>query len=675
MENCFRFLINVDQCLNMSYFDIFFYQLESQHKFHMCSVQTAGDSGQNSLRSAASDIRMYLNKYPYHVGDYQIIVAMRSVFQESSTCWEETMLSRLLRLEFELRNARILINSREQTEKALNLIMLYDSDFSADLPKLGSYKESGRLQKDCVHLLDLLRVSDREQSHEVLERGLGAYEANPQHDKAAAELLRDFLNTRSRSAEQFAQMAQHMDHPDSAGISLSAELTKFIRDRLCNMQLFEQQIDRNNRRQQTLALLRVVEFVNMSTELPAEQAGQSVLVPLAHRCAGNWNQIWQDSQLEQRYADMLRDYQIRLSSAAQELEGHNLCPASASALPEEDIPEDDAITCDDGIFSDKDPGEQKNNLKLILKDVMQKRFSLRDIETQWNKAYTSCKELLAQLEFALENYAEDLSRQYASTLEKRKKDASTWRRNVYIANENTQKDISRIAHQRDQRLQQLKTPRMNPTLNFQDQLNMENSLEQGNLLVQHYIRCLNAVTVGNFLLLMAVCVVMCFGHYTFLQTYVFQGMATVVYYLIYLAAILVLMLLCWLLPYNYFKRRLKLCIGRFQADAEQFITGYYTKAEQFGSYINLLNQLDYLTRYHRLLVQAHRTTHQLSQGYLWHKVQVRNHLSKLQFFHGLIELGNASGESNISCFLPGVDGTQVSDYIDSHIYWPQKRGG
>lgn len=33
MENCFRFLINVDQCLNMSYFDIFFYKLASQHKF------------------------------------------------------------------------------------------------------------------------------------------------------------------------------------------------------------------------------------------------------------------------------------------------------------------------------------------------------------------------------------------------------------------------------------------------------------------------------------------------------------------------------------------------------------------------------------------------------------------------------------------------------------------
>ena len=78
MENCFRFLINVDQCLNMSYFDIFFYKLASQHKFHMSSVQMFGDTAQNSLRGAANDIRMYLDKYPYHVRDYQIIVAMRT---------------------------------------------------------------------------------------------------------------------------------------------------------------------------------------------------------------------------------------------------------------------------------------------------------------------------------------------------------------------------------------------------------------------------------------------------------------------------------------------------------------------------------------------------------------------------------------------------------------------
>ena len=58
MENCFRFLINVDQCLNMSYFDMFFYKLESQHKFHMNSVQLFDASDDSSLRSAISDIRI-----------------------------------------------------------------------------------------------------------------------------------------------------------------------------------------------------------------------------------------------------------------------------------------------------------------------------------------------------------------------------------------------------------------------------------------------------------------------------------------------------------------------------------------------------------------------------------------------------------------------------------------
>ena len=133
MENCFRFLINVDQCLNMSYFDIFFYKLKSQHKFHLNTAQMFGSCAETSLRSAVTDIRLYLDKYPYHVGDFQIIVTMRSTFRNQVSNWEESMLYRLLQLDHELRRARIFINSREQTQKALNLVMLYDADFSAEL--------------------------------------------------------------------------------------------------------------------------------------------------------------------------------------------------------------------------------------------------------------------------------------------------------------------------------------------------------------------------------------------------------------------------------------------------------------------------------------------------------------------------------------------------------------
>lgn len=672
MENCFRFLINVDQCLNMSYFDIFFYKLASQHKFHMSSVQMFGDAAQNSLRRAANDIRMYLDKYPYHVGDYQIVVAMRAAFSGPNADWGSTLLCRLLTLDHELRNARILINSREQTEKALNLIMLYDVDYSSNLPELGSYMRSGRLQQDCDRLLRELAIEEEAPSIDALEQALCAYRSRSGHDVAAAELLQDFFHLRRKSHDQICAMAEHVDPVDDEGAVaelLSLDLAKFVRDRLFNMQLFEQQVDRNNRRQQTLALLRVVEFINMSTELPEEIMGQAITVSLSRRCAANWDKIWKDPTLEQRYADMLRSYQRRLNHAATELETHNPSSLTAGNLPEEEIPSDDAIVCEKGIFSEADPLQQKNNLQNIFEHVLSKNFSLKTIQSDWEQAYAGCKHLLETMEYALETYAGHLSRQYAAALDKRKKDATAWQKTVYFSTPETQSDIARLAHERDQRLSQLKAPRMNPSLNFQDQLNMENALEQENLLIRHYIRSLGAITAGNFLLLLVICLAACIGHYSFLQTYAFQGLRNVAYFLVYAGIIFVFMLLCWLLPYNHFRKKLKTCIARFKTAAETFVNGYYEKARHFSTYINLLNQLDYITRYHRLLCRADQTTHRLSQGYLWHKVQVRNHLMRLTFFQGLIDLG-VNSEEDFDCTLPDMNGDQVSDYIDSQVYWP-----
>lgn len=673
MENCFRFLINVDQCLNMSYYDMFFYKLESQHKFHMNSVQLFGNSPDTSLRSAISDIRMYLNKYPYHVGNYQIIVAMRSEFRSKVHRWEETMLYRLLHLDHELRRAHILINSRERTEKALNLIMLYDSDFSAELSDPGRYKESVRLQNDCLLLLEHLGLGGSA-THEELEEALGTYLSGASFDAAAAELIRSFLEKHRRSREHLQSMSLHMDPVSlyaNSDAPMAAELAEYIRNLLFNFQILEELIDRNDRREHTLALLRVVEFINRSTEPPLQTDGQTAMTTLSQVCLDNWEAIWQDPTLEQRYADMLLAYRARLNIAALELESAGLSPAAAKTLPEETIPAPDAIFCEDSVFSEEDPTKRGHDLRTVFQQFLGRGFSLSNLQTNWHDAYERSRKLLEQMEYSLKTYAEGLSHQYAAELEKRKQDSIVWRTGFYVAGPDTEKDISRFAHERDQRLQQLKSPQMTPSLSFQDQLNMENALEQTNQSVRFYLRCIQAVNFAAFFLLAAVSLLTVFVHYTFLQPYVFSDPATVLCYLTYFASIAVLMLLAWSLPRNHFRTKLKGCIQSLQKSADQYISGYYAKAEHFCTYINLLNQLDYITRYHRLLTQAHAASHKLSQGYLWHKVQVQQHLHKLQYFQGLIELGRSGHGAEPDNLVPGIDGNRVRDYVDSQVYWPQ----
>ena len=67
----------------MSDFDMFFYKLESQQRFYLSSATFFKKNSQNSLKKAIEDIRMYLDKYPFRVGDYQITLAMRQPFNEN----------------------------------------------------------------------------------------------------------------------------------------------------------------------------------------------------------------------------------------------------------------------------------------------------------------------------------------------------------------------------------------------------------------------------------------------------------------------------------------------------------------------------------------------------------------------------------------------------------------
>jgi len=670
MENCFRFLINVDQCLNMSNFDVFFYKLESQHKFHLNQVQLFGNDQGNSLRSAISDIRMYLDKYPYHVGDYQIIVAMRSTFNPNPDSWDHTMLQQLLQLSYELRKARIFVNSREQTEKALNLIMLYDADFSVDLPVLDAYLSSTRFRNDCALLLRHLGIeetADRKQTTQALDR----YAQMPSHNAILAELMAQFVAFKDTLYANLQGVGEETLDLDET--SFLTDLPVFLKDQLTNFQVFEANIDRNNRRQNILAMFRVIEFINMSVERPL-QAGDNIgIVTLAQQCRTNWDKIWADRELETRYARMLRRYQEKLNTAAIELEHPRIYSPAAKPIPEEAIPREEAIASTDTVFTPDSSDRKSADFRQLLARFSDTRFSIKVFRNEWDGIHEQIRASLGRMNYELQTHAGELSRKYAAVLEERKRESLGWKTGFYMAKPETEGDLNRLAFQKEELLQELRNPRMNPSLSFQDQLNMESALDQANQSVKFYLRCISMIRAGAFLTLILVCSLMGIVHYTFLQPYVFQDVSSLGFYLAYIAALFVLMLLCWNLPRQHYRKKLKACILALQEDMNLYVKGYFEKAGQFATYINLLNRLDYITRYHALLDRAWRTTHRLSQGYLWHKIQIRKHLSKLQIFQGLIDLASSAPrtQEEAPAFTPALHGDQVCDVADCSIYWPQ----
>ena len=154
----FRFLVNTDDCLNMSIYDFFFYKMRAQKRLHIISDVNMKNGSGDPFSHAASEISNYCDRNFSFIGDYQIIIAMRAAKRESISKWEDTLLIKLLRIDNDLRRAGIYINSGGKKKIAVNLFMLYDAAVILDLkePDL-DYFGSDQFKNECILLLRELR--------------------------------------------------------------------------------------------------------------------------------------------------------------------------------------------------------------------------------------------------------------------------------------------------------------------------------------------------------------------------------------------------------------------------------------------------------------------------------------------------------------------------------------
>ena len=357
MDRCFHFLINVDQCLNMSNFDMFFYKMENQQRFYLNNVTFFSESSRkDSLRSVVEDIRMYLDKYPFRVGDYQITLAMRQPFQKERT-WETSLLYKILRIIYELRRAHIFIGSKESVEKTVNIIMLYDSDFRAEAVNLENYWENS-FETEYQLLLDYLRVprdsiDSEEDFRACLSEIFDTFGKTRVEGDSIIYLLKCFLHRFSNSDADFQTNGWEEDEYDLNFEQLYEEneddrpvssvsrdhswlLKQYIKERTAGMQIYERLIDRNNRRQMILSLLRIVEFITMDDDCPITQEKDTR--SLYNISRSRWNKVWDDDTLETRYSQMLWEYQSSLKIALHDIERPYSTYGQKEKLPKYDPP-------------------------------------------------------------------------------------------------------------------------------------------------------------------------------------------------------------------------------------------------------------------------------------------------------------------------------------------------
>lgn len=687
MNRCFHFFINVDQCLNMSDFDMFFYKLESQQRFYLSSATFFKKNSQNSLKKAIEDIRMYLDKYPFRVGDYQITLAMRQPFNEKGE-WKNSVLYRILRILYELQAAHIFIGSKESIEKTVNIIMLYDSDFYVESPEFGEYWAENFL-KEYSLLLEQLNINMKdihsdEEFFQCLKDTFYQMDKNPKKDKEIWYLLKCFVerfatsDTKSNvdfdmSEEEYFDIdnlefekKEVWSSSKTNRLDYSWLLKQFIKEKSAGMQIFERMIDKNNRKANILALLRVVEFINMEED--EIFTGEKGIRSLYSINRDRWNKVWTDTTLEDRYSKMLWEYQNSLKQVLNDIERPYSDFGQKEKLPKYELPKKIKISKRVHI----EPRENRmDELTMILKRFLSNSRHIETMKGEWESAYKELKTRLGRMELDLKIYADDLSRQYKFALESRKEETRRWKNQKIYADRETEVKILQVGDEREKKLANLKSPHMNPSLKFQDQLNMENALEQANLEISFYIACQKVIQGANFALFMIICALLCLGHYTLFQLFSLQSMGTASGYIVYCIIAIIGMILTWKVPFLYFQKKMKKSVNNLQKSMEQYVAGYFKKEEDFCTYINEINELDYITRYLRLLIGADAAAKEKARKYLWHKVQIKRHLLKLTFFRGLIDNHSMSleGEER-KIFLQETDELE-KDVVDCRLYWPQ----
>lgn len=689
----FNFYINVDQCLNMSNFDMFFYKLQSTQKFHLSNVQFFADEGEHSLKSAFYDIRSYMDKMPFLVQDYRLIFGMRETIRKKIS-WKETILYRLLKIYYGLREANIYIKSKDSADKNVSVIMLYDTDFAFGSDEGNEIKYDP--VRDLTLLMDYIGINVcRDLTEKDIREGFQAFLdskdseffrdtvtrsfarsyiqwsercPDPEEDRAYPEIFSEY------TMEEFLAENETQEYPGKSGTAkenlhnLLYTLITFTSQCVGHYCVFTKEINKYSLDQNLLALLSIVDYITSDLHLEKSDGGLRTNETLKNQSRKNWERANNDTGIQQRYGAMIIEYKSRLQTALREIKRKFGEPEGTNPVPAYSPPE--KLQGTRGLKPDNEKmyrREFEQILDQFIKDSVNRKLA----QSSWEKTYNSLKEKLEHMEEDLKLYARDLSIKYKKQLEDRKtKSVYSEEGREDYSREDVEDKIELCQQSQTKLLDKLKKPQMNPSLTFQDQLNFEHTLEQCNLEVTFFVKCHKMIKLLNFFLLLLLGGGIFCLHYIIMQTYLFTDVEQLSAFLLYIGAVFILSLTAWNAPYFYFKKKIMRAMKELREQMEIFICGYFEKAKNFQDYINTVNELDAVTVYMNGLEDIKKKSSLRSRKYLWHMVQIQEHLRKSGYFDSLMYSLDYSEKQRDRHSLIHLD--EKKDVIHNSLYWPQK---
>ncbi len=654
----FRFLLNVDHCLLMEKYDYFFYELQSNDEMMLFPNVRLGNG--STLHENISDIRIHLDKNSHAINDHQIVFAMRGRVKENYT-WRESMLYRILSINYELQKANIYTSVANNHQCVVSIIALHEKNVIRNINNSDSNYIEKTFSTDFKLLLEELNICDLDNvTAEDIRTNLAAYYKNPHKDVAVTYVLDKVYN-------QLKDM--NVEGHDFVTVFYES-LFDSIKGIVTSFQIFEMVASSHNFDESINAVLRIVKYIT-------DDFKASELMGLPEVCKAKWSEVEaiHTDDLCREYVEILTKYETKLSSYLEADSVKHRDNGKVKKFVNDNVPSETDIgqTITFGYDAEgKVKTIDTHDPQLEIEKFKKTINSTKGLMARWVKTHDSIKAIVDDAQREFENYESELGRQYTSILVKRKEETIENKDVAYEVDDNMESIIKERTKLRDDIIDRLRDTNLMPTKMYQDQLNLKSKLEEIGDRITHYINRLQSASGKSFLILFAIVELLIAVFYAIMQPYaVFKPS----YFIGYLVIVALILLSTWGLHISYYKKKIKNETEALSKSVKECMQGYIDSAKQMSTYINLINQLDFLDRD----IKTRESAIDLNKWKLavinWYVDEAKSHLMKIKFFDGMIRRYRKPSSSAPAVvdinFLPEINNNrQIDEIKNCRLFWP-----
>ena len=680
----FNFYINVDECLNMSNFEMFFYKLQNDDKFYVVeasfnddAVKNEGTTGISSIQSALYRIKNYIGQSSFLIHDYRLIFGVRQVYKKNVS-WRETVLYRLLKIHYAMQNAGLYIT--DKVDKNVTVILLYDinnlmdglsiadeiTDFSKGIPELMEYLnvewgESGKIPPESEIIEAMVRESERIKGKDNvtvqfvhdLNRWYSEhklYEEDEEEDDSS--LLDEDEDLRNEEEKAATERFHNIN-----------SIVSFIDSNVGPYCVFTKKISKNTG-DHRLALLGIVDYITTGLAgKPESESGDGTKVTLKSLARDSWKNAKDDEVIWQKYGSMMEAYELRMRRRLSEMSGK--VPSTGDRLPF-DLIEPERFSYE---YGGKEYGKK---ITEVLDEYEKSLYSVSG-EKSWDMTENTLKSMLGELEMSLREFTERLSAKYKQEIRERNDERNSKKSNKKKVYDTNQLDgaIQTITRKKQKLLEELQKQKMAPHVQYQDQLNVDHAIRNCSNEINYFIKRREQIKLANFLLLFLTAGVFILVSHLILQESLLVESMNLAGVLMS-AVIAVFMMICaWSSPRIYYRKKMVESVQRLKKELITYTSGYSEIATNFEEYMNIINAIDVMNHYLSELEDMRNYCNSENRKYLWHKEAIGRHQQKCVFFKQLFRKYPVNKE-DVDKDIPLILDT---DAIHNPFYWPQTSNG